>query len=95
MVIFATVNLVGAVAELLYPEPEPRGYSVKPPVVPEGAIEFDAEQWEEQQEIQRRWAQRRFVLDLVRNVAMLLLACPLYVYHWRKIERAVGREDCP
>lgn len=88
MIIVATVSLVGSVAELLYPEPEPRGYAVKPPVPIEGGYEIDAEEIARQQEIQRQWSLRNFVLDFVRNVAMLLVAGPLYAYHWRRIQRS-------
>ena len=96
MIIVATVSLAGSVAELLYPEPEPRGYAVKPPVPVEGGLEIDEEEIARQQEIQRQWSLRRFVLDLVRNAAMLLLAVPIYAYHWRRIQRStdvVGTPD--
>jgi len=95
MIIVATVSLVGSVAELLYPEPEPSGYAIKPPVPIEGGLEIDAEEIARQQEIQRQWSRRRFVLDLVRNGAMLLLAGPLYAYHWRRIERSTDAGGTP
>ena len=89
--IFATVNLVRAFAELLYPEPEPSVYTAPLPVRAPGAAEsemaeVDEEQLEEQRETQRRWAIRRSVLNLVGSVTMLLVAGPLWIYHWRKIE---------
>ena len=90
MIIVATVSLVGSVAELLYPEPQQDvgRYAVKPPVPVEGGLEIDEEEIARQQEIQRQWSLRRFVLDLVRNAAMLLLAVPIYAYHWRRIQRS-------
>jgi hypothetical protein len=82
--IFAAVDLVRNAVELVYPEPS----RVAPmPVRPDAAPEQSEEQLEEQREYQRRWALRRAVIGVVRNVAMLLVAVPLYVYHWRKIER--------
>jgi hypothetical protein len=35
------------------------------------------------------------VLSLVGNGAMLLLAGPLYLYHWRKIEHEVVPSRAP
>ena len=93
--IFATVNLVRALAEVLYPEPEPSVYTAPLPIRAPGAAEpgtaeVDEEQLEEQREIQRRWAIRRSVLNLVGSVTMLLIAGPLWIYHWRKIEKDSG-----
>jgi hypothetical protein len=90
IVIFSTVNLVKAVVELLYPEPQ-TSLAVQYPVAPrsiEGPPEIDQKQLEEQRDMQRKWALRRAVLSLVGSAAMFLIAGPLYVYHWRKIESA-------
>ncbi len=95
MIIVATVSIVGSVAELLYPEPEPGGYAIKPRVPIEAGYEISAEEIAREQEIQRQWSQRRFVLDLVRNVSMLLIAGPLYAYHWRRIQRSVDVVGTP
>ena len=89
--IFATVNLVRAAVELVYPEPEPRLYEVPMPIRAPGAEapaapEVSEQQLEEQRETQRQWSIRRSILNLVGSITMLLVALPLYVYHWRKIE---------
>ena len=84
--VFAVVELVRAAVEIVYPEPvQPQVRVMRPPPGVEEAP-IDEKQMEEQRETQRRWAVRNTVLRLVRNVAMLLVALPLYVYHWRKIE---------
>ena len=88
MVIFSTVNLVKALVELAYPEPQAR-VQVPLPVVPARPgkpPEMDQRRFEEQRETQRQWALRRSVLSLVSSAALFLIAGPLYVYHWRKIE---------
>ena len=92
MAIFATVNLVRAVTELLYPEPGPSVYQIPVPVRAPGTeqlqpLQLDEKQLEEQREIQRQWTIRRSVLSLAGSVTMLLIALPLYLYHWRRIDR--------
>ena len=90
--IFATVNLVRAAVELVYPEPQASVYEVLIPSREPGAESPEApevveRQLVEQREIQRQWSIRSSILKLVGSVTMLLVALPLYVYHWRKIEK--------
>ncbi|MHB0857716.1 MAG: hypothetical protein ACYC5M_09110 [Anaerolineae bacterium] len=89
MIIFATVNLVRSAVELAYPEP--RTLLARPE--PEGGL--DAEELERQQEFQVQWSRRQSVLGLAGSVAMLLVAGPLYLYHWRKIQREAGSAGSP
>lgn len=84
MVIFATVNLVRATVEIVYPDP---GFPIT--VAPErvGTVSaVDARIQKEQQRVQQRQSRRQAVLSLVAGIAMLGVAGPLYIYHWRKIE---------
>jgi hypothetical protein len=86
MVIFSTVNLVRAGVELAYPDPG--YYYAKPTVIsPPGKDGVDPAEIEMQQAYGRLQAVRYAVINLVGSAAMLLLAGPLYLYHWRKIER--------
>lgn len=81
MVIVAVVGLVRNSVELFYPDP---GFYPEPAKIEgEGLTEEQLEAQREQQEASSR---RYAILNLVGNVAMLLVAGPLYVYHWRKIE---------
>jgi len=82
MVIVAAVNAVRATVELIYPDP---GYYYSEPVK-EGTDGLSAEEIARQQESQEAQSRRQAVLSLVGSAAMLLIAGPLYVYHWRKIE---------
>ena len=84
MVIFSAVSLVRSLGGLIYPDP---GYYVMISKPVQGGADFDAAEYEMQQENQRQQSMRQTVLSVVGNGAMLLLAGPLYVYHWRKIER--------
>lgn len=80
MVIVAAVNAVRATVELIYPDP---GYYYAEPVKGEGPTQ---EEIDKQNEMQLAQSRRQAVLSLVGSAAMLLIAGPLYVYHWRKIE---------
>jgi len=97
MAIVATVNTVKAIVELAYPEPVQAMYPK--PVIPEGIEDDEATiaarqaEAETQMETQRLWAQRRAVLNLVSGGTMLLLAVPIYIYHWRKIERETPSDE--
>ena len=84
ILIFASVDVVRNAVELIYPEPGWVAAPVLEPEVPEAEREALQRQ---QQEMQLRWSQRRAVLNLVRSGALLAVAGPLYIYHWRKIER--------
>lgn len=81
MVIVAVVGLVRSSVELLYPDP---GFYPEPVKVEDGGL--TEEQIKEQREQQEASSRRYAILNLVGNAAMLVVAGPLYVYHWRKIE---------
>lgn len=88
--IFATVSLVRAVVDLVYPEPVMEVAIAIPTTAPAEELKPPQPAPEElraQQEHQRRWTVRRATLDIVANGALLALAGPLYLYHWRKIQR--------
>jgi hypothetical protein len=83
IVIFSAVSLVRGVVELLWPDPGYYGYT-EPVKEGEGLTEEElAAQRQAAIESQRRNA----VLGLVSSGTALIIAGPLYVYHWRKIER--------
>jgi hypothetical protein len=84
MVIVALVGLVRNGVELVYPDPG--AYWERPIAVDGEEPQMDEEALEEERQRQidseRRWT----LIDLVGNAAMLLVAGPIYLYHWRKIE---------
>ena len=84
IVIFASVNLVRAVIELAYPDP---GYYITVPVSPDGKPSADRSELELQQKNQLQQTTRYSVLSLVSSGTLLLVAGPLWIFHWRKIER--------
>lgn len=82
MVIVAVVGLVQNTVRLIYPEV---GYYYSEPVK-EGSDGLTQDEIDRQRELDQQRAQQQAIYSLVGNVAMLLVAGPLYIYHWRKIE---------
>lgn len=85
MVIVGAVGVVRGVVELAYPDPYAGGYMERP-VDGKGDPAISDAEWERQQELSRESSRRYAILSLVGSGALVLIAGPLYVYHWRKIE---------
>ena len=83
MVIVSVVGLVWSSVELIYPDP---GYYYDVPKEEGGSSDRTAEDIEAERASQLAQSRRYAIIELVGNAAMLLVAGPLYVYHWRKIE---------
>jgi hypothetical protein len=83
MVIVAAVGLVRSAVELVYPDP---GYYYSVPIEKGGTDGRSQEDIDAERKSQEEQSRRQAILNLVGNGAMLLVAGPLYVYHWRKIE---------
>ncbi len=85
--IFAAVSLVRGVVALAYPDPGAYGYYGYYP--PEPGVEgqpIDQEERERQEQLAEDAARRQALLDVVGSAATLLIAGPLYVYHWRRVQ---------
>ncbi len=89
MVIVSVVGVIRATVELVYPDPG--YYSV--PVEKGGTSGMTQAEIDAQNAAQRKQSQRQAVLNLVGGFAMLIVAGPLYVYHWRKIETERPAEE--
>jgi hypothetical protein len=83
MVIVGSVGIVRGVVELAYPDPY---VAFDRPIDEKGEPTMTDEEWERQQKLNADSSRRYAVLSLVGNAALVLIAGPLYVYHWRKIE---------
>jgi len=77
--IFAAVNLIRTAVELLYPDPGYYGFEGKEPGVTE-------EERQRREEAARDSQRRQAVLGLVGSGTTLLIAGPLYAYHWRRVQ---------
>jgi hypothetical protein len=85
--LFAAVQLVRSTVALLYPDPSGyyEGYYYPGPV--EGEVGTLSEEEQQRQEQLARDSQRRqSVLDVVSSGTTLLIAGPLYLYHWRRVQ---------
>jgi hypothetical protein len=83
--IFATVSLVRGVVALAYPDPGYYGYY--PYESPDGSGQRPSEEEiARQQQLAEDSQRRQALLDVVGSAATLLIAGPLYVYHWRRVQ---------
>ncbi len=83
MVIVGAAGTVRTAVEFIYPDP---GAYFDPYMKVKGESGLTEAEFEEQQRLQQAQQQRQAVLNLVGNIALVVIAGPLYVYHWRKIE---------
>jgi hypothetical protein len=82
--VFAAVQLVRSTVALLYPDPGYHGYYY--PREGPGGEELSEEEIERQEELARDSQLRQEVLSLVGSATTLLIAGPLYLYHWRRVQ---------
>jgi hypothetical protein len=85
--IFAAVSLVRSVVALAYPDPGAYGYYGYYP--PEPGMEgqsIDEEERQRQEQLAEDSARRQALLDVVGSATTLLIAAPVYVYHWRRVQ---------
>ena len=88
--VFAAVSLVRGTVALLYPDPGFYGY-VPPP--DSGTSGREQAYLDEQR---ARDSQRRYdVLEVVGAGTTLLIAGPLYVYHWRRVQSELASRATP
>jgi hypothetical protein len=81
--IFAAVNLVRSAVELFYPDPGYYGYEAP---AKEPGVSVSAEEQQRREQAALDSQRRQAVLGLVGSSTMLLIAGPLYVYHWRRVQ---------
>jgi hypothetical protein len=85
--IFAAVSLVRGVVALAYPDPGAYGYyGYYPPEPGAEGQPIDQEERERQEQLAEDAARRQALLDVVGSAATLLIAGPLYIYHWRQVQ---------
>ena len=87
--IFAAVNLVRNAVELGYPDP---GYYLQ---APGKEPSVSAEEQERLRRAAQDSQQRQSVLSLISSGALLLIAGPVYVYHWRRIQAELPSRQTP
>jgi hypothetical protein len=90
MSIFAAVNLVRSTVELLYPDPGYYAYGA-----PDKEPGVSQEEQRRRERVARDAQRRQAVLDLVGSGTLLLVAAPLYAYHWRRVQRELPDRTPP
>ncbi|NLN06270.1 MAG: hypothetical protein GX167_01445 [Firmicutes bacterium] len=95
-VIVGIINLVQAGIDLFLPVPEPDYYARKEIIselyarstLPAEIIEQELEAQQEFRQVQARKQNLATALSrLLRGAVQLLIAVPVYLYHWRRIPR--------
>lgn len=85
MILFSTIRLSGVIAEALVPAPPPMPAPVAPAP---GELDKDAKvRWQMERAQQDAYERRRLVAETAHTVTTLLLAFPVYIYHWRMARR--------
>jgi hypothetical protein len=85
--LFATVGVVGHVVEIVYPDPYSVPFLTQPVCAGSEKCAEDTIMAEERQaRSQRRYA----VLGIVRSLTTMLVSMPVYLYHWRRVQRDRG-----
>ncbi|MCW2742241.1 MAG: hypothetical protein JWR45_2663 [Blastococcus sp.] len=95
--LFAAVQLVRGTVALLYPDPAGFGYHgyALPVEQPGDGGTVDPQERERQEQLARDSARRQSVLDVVGSATTLLIAAPLYVYHWRRVQTELPARAAP
>ncbi len=89
MMIVGTVQVLQGVINLAYPEPGPSSYEMRmkypdpqqTPKLSEAEIQAQAEQEQARQHYYQ-------IRTIINNFVLLIVALPVYLYHWRKIQRS-------
>ena len=80
--LFAAVNLVQSTVGLLYPDPG--YYGLYEPLG--NGNDLNEAEIARQEELAQDSQRRQEVLGIVSSATTLLIAVPLYVYHWRRVQ---------
>lgn len=91
MVIVGAAGTVRTIVEFIYPDPG--GAMFFPSKAEPSKRDAEIAEFEEQQELQRAQSTRQSALNLAGNIALVVIAGPLYVYHWRKIEGELDADE--
>ena len=93
--IFAAVQLVRSAVGLAYPDPGYYGYYGHPAPGDASAEEISEEELKRQEDLARDSQRRQEVLSLVSSGTTLLIAGPLYLYHWRRVQAELPFRSTP
>lgn len=92
--LFAAGSLVSSAVGIFYPDPGYYGYYGGPMEDP-GGRELSEAEIQRQEELARDSQRRQEVLSLVGSATTLLIAGPLYLYHWRRVQSELPSRHDP
>lgn len=88
MMIFGTVTFFQRVVNLAMPNPDVY-YTPAKMAPPEGETVKQSEEEIKKQNEQEKERQRLYAIrDMINSLILVGVALPVYLYHWRKIQRA-------
>ena len=93
--LFAAVQLVRSAVGLAYPDPGYYGYYGYEMPVDGTGREISDEELRRQEDLARDSQRRQEVLGLVGSATTLLIAGPLYLYHWRRVQSELPSRTTP
>ena len=88
--LFAAGSLVRSAVGIFYPDPGYYGFYEAPP-----GEDRSEEEIARQQDLAEQSQQRQEVLSLVGSATTLLIAGPLYLYHWRRVQAELPSRNDP
>ncbi|RBY93564.1 hypothetical protein DQ237_17420 [Blastococcus sp. TF02-8] len=88
--IFAAVQLVRSAVGIAYPDPGYYGYYPEDP-----EMGMDEDEVRRQEELAEDSLRRQEILDVVGAGTTLLIAGPLYLYHWRRVQSELPPRPAP
>ena len=89
--LFAAVQLVRSAVGIFYPDPGYYGYY---PTGPDGGP-VSREEELAHRDFAENAQRRQEILDVVGAGTTLLIAGPLYVYHWRRVQAELPQSERP
>jgi hypothetical protein len=93
--IFAAAQLVRSAVGLAYPDPGYYAYYDHPTPVDPSGEEIGGEALRRQEDLARDSQRRQEILGLVSSGTTLLIAGPLYLYHWRRVQAELPFRTTP
>lgn len=87
MMIVGTVQFLQGIVNITYPQPGPTYTELEMKYPPNDNIKkLNTEEIKERAAVER--AQQRYyeVRSMINNLILFLVALPVYLYHWRKIQ---------
>ncbi len=86
MMVFGMVEFLQGIVNLTYPKPGPTYYEIEMKYGPNATDKPTPAELKERAEAEK--VQQRYyeIRSMINSLILLLVALPVYLYHWRKIQ---------